>query len=114
MPLILGSIIFDKVWDGKIGVNTIDTFKNKYLILLNIINPYLLISNIAFDSLYYLSENKDVRDLRVNPFFHFHTRGRFEGRTPLLLINLLDLESNLPYLETDKLFHFWINFWKNK
>lgn len=109
LPFILISVLFDRVWDGNIAVQSIDVLRGKCFIVLSMFNPTLMISNNAFDSNFYLSDYKDVRDLKVNPFLHFHTRGRFEGRVPSLKIKLLNLEFKFPNIEVDKVFHFWIN-----
>jgi hypothetical protein len=109
LPLILISVLFDRVWDGNVGVQSIEELRGKFSIILSMFNPNLVISNNAFDSNFYLSDYKDVRDLKVNPFLHFHTRGRFEGRVPSLKIKLLNLEFKFSNIEVDKVFHLWIN-----
>jgi hypothetical protein len=109
LPFIIISVFFDRVWDGNRGVQSMEVLRGKSFILLSMFNPTLMISNDAFDSNFYLSDNKDVRDLKVNPFFHFHTRGRFEGRVPSLKIKLLNLEFKFLNVEVNEVFHLWIN-----
>ena len=52
-----------------------------------LLNPLKLNPNQNFDTNFYLSVYKDVRDAGVNPFYHFIQNGKKESRLPKKIVN---------------------------
>ena len=52
-----------------------------------LLNPLKLNPNQNFDTNFYLSVYKDVRDAGVNPFYHFIQYGKKESRLPKKIVN---------------------------
>lgn len=58
------------------------------VVLYYLLNPFKLNPNKNFDTNFYLSVNKDVKDAGVNPFYHFIQYGKKENRLPKKIINI--------------------------
>ena len=65
---------------------------------IRLIRDYILIRKSKFfDKEWYLRRYPDVRESRVNPYFHFLKRGGFEGRNPSRFFNTIEYSNNSGY-----------------